>query len=508
MDNPNITMEKYIMLEEEKARKRAFNDGVSSERTLSCEPVVSSLNDEIDFRISFDDSDGEDYTVIFDKNSFSYKIIPVNNMKTDSENDNEKVNMPSFPSPEPTVSCFNDSDSFKDFENEFRAIVYNDAPTSKSDLLTEPTLNPQNIDEFDSKDETSLSEYEDEEQNVLYFNDLFPFNFIQPDDLKSEKDNDDNEVDIIQSSGEQYGDIQKGGAQGACIRLDLMAEGLSARMLMEHMDAQGVRLFTSRAWRRLFDIRGLLLRGARRRLRWRQFILALGLHTNEEMETVRFGAYWAESARQIPNKGDLRDYWIGISYVGDFLGTASSYTSIRDPILKLCHRLIACSIARRSQAPEKVTVTDLFYLRGMEEERARLVKHFGLLTEERFWGLTVIAPTLPVIDMAELVRLQIFAQDAPVVDEGDQAVLAPVQAPPPPPATARTMPQRMAILEEDVHKIRGALAEQRKVIGAMARDFSRFTVWAASGIAQLLDSARVTYMPYYETRIPYQHRVR
>ncbi|GJT63339.1 ty3-gypsy retrotransposon protein [Tanacetum coccineum] len=40
----------------------AFNDEVSSEKTLSCEPTVSSLNDEIDFRISFDDSDDEDYT--------------------------------------------------------------------------------------------------------------------------------------------------------------------------------------------------------------------------------------------------------------------------------------------------------------------------------------------------------------------------------------------------------------------------------------------------------------
>nr|GFD11284.1 hypothetical protein [Tanacetum cinerariifolium] len=37
-----------------------------------------------------------------------------------------------------------------------------------------------------------------------------------------------------------------------------------------------------------------------------------------------------------------------------------------DPMLRLCHRLIACSIAGRSQAPEKVTVTDLFYLRGID----------------------------------------------------------------------------------------------------------------------------------------------
>nr|GEV50450.1 ribonuclease H-like domain-containing protein [Tanacetum cinerariifolium] len=59
-------------------------------------------------------------------------------------NDNEKVNMPLFPSAEPT----------------------ND----------------------------------EEEQNVLYFNDLFPFTIIHPNDLKSEKDNDDNEVDMIQPS--------------------------------------------------------------------------------------------------------------------------------------------------------------------------------------------------------------------------------------------------------------------------------------------------------------------
>ncbi|GKD29550.1 hypothetical protein Tco_1240328, partial [Tanacetum coccineum] len=30
---------------------------------------------------------------------------------------------------------------------------------------------------------------------------------------------------------------------------DLMVEGLSTRMLMEHRDAQGVSLFTSQAWR-------------------------------------------------------------------------------------------------------------------------------------------------------------------------------------------------------------------------------------------------------------------
>ncbi|GKC96157.1 hypothetical protein Tco_1161599, partial [Tanacetum coccineum] len=205
IDDPNITMEEYIRLEEEKARRHAivFNDMLTSEAALSCEPTVSSLNnDEIDFRISFDESDDEDCTIIFDKNSFSYKIISINNLKTDSENDNDKVNMPLLPSPEPTVSYFNDLDYFNNFENEFPAIVYNDALMSKLDFLTEPTLSPQHIDEFDLKDKASLSECDEEGQNVLYFNDLFSFNVIYPDDSKTDKDNDDDKIKIKHSSGD------------------------------------------------------------------------------------------------------------------------------------------------------------------------------------------------------------------------------------------------------------------------------------------------------------------
>ncbi|GJZ46705.1 hypothetical protein Tco_0594301 [Tanacetum coccineum] len=188
MDDPNITMEEYIRIEKEKARRHA---------PLSYEPTVSSLNnDEIDFRISFNEFDDDDYMIVFDKNSFSYKMISANDFKTDSENDNDKVNMPLLPSPEPTISYFDDLDFFKDFENEFPAIVYNDAkdfenefpaivyndaPMSKSDSLTESILSPLHIDEFNLKDETSLSEYDEDEQNVICFNDLFPFN-----DLKKE----------------------------------------------------------------------------------------------------------------------------------------------------------------------------------------------------------------------------------------------------------------------------------------------------------------------------------
>ncbi|GJW95524.1 hypothetical protein Tco_0175196 [Tanacetum coccineum] len=486
-----------------------FNVNLTSNKTLSYEPTISSLNDnEIDFKISFDESDDEDYTVVFDKNSFSYKIIYANDLKMDSENDNEKVNMPLFQSPEPSVSCIDDLDFFKDFENEFPAIVYNDALTSKSDFSTEPTLCPQHIDEFDLKDETSLSEYDEVEQNILYFKDLFPFNIIYPDDLNSDKDNDDNEINMIQSSGGNentqgsnnlldgshdkidkvfimksfamelnvnivawnylvnrmlfnliknlyvpFGipfNLKRYYKDSDCIRMlrrprydtfttmlerihdkgthmvqvldfegmtELMRDVLYARIRMEHLDGDGVVVFTSQAWSRVFETMGPLVR---------EFIL-------EFLSTLKFG----EVLLDLDAPGTIqRD----ISTDGDFLGHPPSYTLIRDSVLRLCHRMMAHSIAGRSQAPEKVTVTDLFYLRGLDvgsvnipyllgrylrrfnsgkkswalisgvQFVARLAKHFRLLAEERLQGLTVTAPALPIIDMAKLVRLQICVE--------------------------------------------------------------------------------------------------
>ncbi|GKE45369.1 hypothetical protein Tco_1472653, partial [Tanacetum coccineum] len=96
MDDPNITMEEYMRLEEEKAQRHSrtfnwktatygkvkyrededdcftnlktkfpaivFDDTLTSDTTLSCESTVSPLNEnEIDFRITFDESDDEDY---------------------------------------------------------------------------------------------------------------------------------------------------------------------------------------------------------------------------------------------------------------------------------------------------------------------------------------------------------------------------------------------------------------------------------------------------------------
>ncbi|GJV30022.1 hypothetical protein Tco_1386470 [Tanacetum coccineum] len=157
---------------------------------IPSKPTVCPPNDdEVDFRISLDESDDEDYTVIFDENTFSYKIIYVNDLKTDSRNDKPL-------SPNPTVDYFDSLDYFKDFKNEFPTIVYNDGLTSKSDLEIKPLVSSERIDEFNLINEASLSEYD--EVIVSLFNDLF--NIVHPDDLKSEKDNDDNDIGIIQSS--------------------------------------------------------------------------------------------------------------------------------------------------------------------------------------------------------------------------------------------------------------------------------------------------------------------
>ncbi|GJS16458.1 hypothetical protein Tco_0410930 [Tanacetum coccineum] len=336
----------------------------------------------------------------------------------------------------------------------------------------------RSLSEFD---ETSLSEYDEEERNVLYFNDLFPFNIIDPGDLKSEKDNDDNDIDIIQSSRDmalpprdqrhQYlrREVHRahvfdfGGLPG------LMADGLSVMMLMEHRDALGVGFFTIQAWRRLFDIRGPL----------------------------------GDSARQILDKGDLRDYWIGISFAGDFLGTTPSYTTIQDLTLRLCHRFIACSIARRIQATEKVTMTDLFYLRGMDVGSfvARLDEHFGLLTMEILQGLTVISPALPVIDMAELVRLQICME---INDTWAWLALGPerqLDVAASALRVAQDAPTRMSRLEEDVCEIRGALTKQREEDVCEIRGALTIT-----SLARMMDRAGVTYTSYSETPREYQRR--
>ncbi|GKF13142.1 hypothetical protein Tco_0051068 [Tanacetum coccineum] len=139
----------------------------------------------------------------------------------------------------------------------------------------------------------------------------------------------------------------------------------------------------------------------------------------------------------IASKADLRGYWDEISSSRDFLTTVPSYTHIGYPLRRLCHSLIAFTIARRGQAPEKETTIDLYFLRSIDEGTVnipyflaqylfryaegskqgarmsrghfitRLAEHFGLITEESIRGLTVVVHDLTMIDMDELVKLHI-----------------------------------------------------------------------------------------------------
>ncbi|GKC07684.1 hypothetical protein Tco_0999294 [Tanacetum coccineum] len=139
MDDPNITKAGYIQLEEEKAYRRGqkfnwetatygkfryfedidyfkdfenqfpaivyndaltserdissdfknefpaivYNDALTSEPEVSSEPMVSAypaIKIDFDFKISSSDSDDEDYTFIYDKISFSYKLVSINDL--------------------------------------------------------------------------------------------------------------------------------------------------------------------------------------------------------------------------------------------------------------------------------------------------------------------------------------------------------------------------------------------------------------------------------------------
>nr|GEU33234.1 hypothetical protein [Tanacetum cinerariifolium] len=174
MDDRNITIKEYIRLEEEKSCRRG--------KVYNWETVkYGKIWDNKDIHDL--GSVGAEFPAIVFNDTLTYETTLLYE-------------------PTPTVSYFDDLDFFKDFENEFSAIVYNDAQTSKSNLLAEPILCTQHINEFDLKEETSLSKYNEEEQNILNFNDLFPFNVIYPNDSKSDKENDDDKVDIEHSSGD------------------------------------------------------------------------------------------------------------------------------------------------------------------------------------------------------------------------------------------------------------------------------------------------------------------
>ncbi|GJU99282.1 hypothetical protein Tco_1328553 [Tanacetum coccineum] len=87
-----------------------------------------------------------------------------------------------------------DINDLKFFETKFPAIVYDDALSFESGFSSNPTVSSQHVNEINLNNETSLSKNDDEEYNVISYNDLFPFNIIYVNNSKLDTDNDDNEI--------------------------------------------------------------------------------------------------------------------------------------------------------------------------------------------------------------------------------------------------------------------------------------------------------------------------
>ncbi|GJR72264.1 hypothetical protein Tco_0084629 [Tanacetum coccineum] len=296
MDDPNITLEEYIRLEEEKSQRhgRTFNWQTTTYGKMEY------YEDEDDIFMNFE----TEYTsIVFDDTSDATLSC-----KPTVKNDNDKVNMPSSPSPEPMIGYIDGLDFFNDFENEFPAIAYNDDLKSKLDPLIEPS-----------------------DQRHLWLRAPLVWEFI---------------LEFLSTC-----------------RMSDMEMGL---------DVADTLCF--------------------------------------QLGEAGFGAYWQGSERVIPDKGDLRDYWMEIS------------------------------ISSKGQAPEKVTGVDLFYLRSMDQWTAnvsyllaqylfrhaegrksgasgarlfrghfirRLATHFGLVSDQGLRGLSVVTSELLLIDLHELGRLNV-----------------------------------------------------------------------------------------------------
>ncbi|GJW93571.1 hypothetical protein Tco_0173243 [Tanacetum coccineum] len=340
-----------------------------------------------------------------------------------SENENDKVNIPSSPSLEPTTGYIDDLDFFKDFENEFPSIAYNDDIKSKSDPLIEHSGSEAPLAQIPGKGygEDIVYSYEQRLETIWgrSVNQVYVLDFTS----------------LTEGVRQTLGD----------------------RLSMVYTGDEGQELFTSNAWRRLFEIRAPLVR---------ELIL-------ESLSTCR-----------------MSDTEMGLD-VAD----------------TLCFQLGA---------------------------------HFGLVSDPRLRGLSVVTSELHLIDLHKLGMINIclrvgdtwawiasgperqsdvaagalgVTKDAPAVDEGAQADPAPVQTPQPPPPAPRTIQQMVSRLEEEVHELRQSIVRPRGDIARSITDQSRFATWMVSCMTKLMDASGRTYQAFDNTlvgssQLPYQRCTR
>ncbi|GJT96750.1 hypothetical protein Tco_1092268 [Tanacetum coccineum] len=414
MDDPNITMEEYIRLEEEKARRHG--------------------------------------------QTFNWQTATFGKVENYEDEDDCSI----------------------DFETEFPSIVFDNTLTS---IPSEPTVCPSNENEVDFR--ISLDESDDEDYTSS--KDMAPLPAVDKRHHWLRYQIEEYSEGIRHSYKQRLETIWSRPVNRVYV-LDFkgltleMRQDLVVKLRMVYSE-EGQMSDTEMG----LDVAGTLcfqLGGVRRRMTCRQFILALGLHTEQEMEEAGFGAYWDGSDRLIHDKGDLRDYWIEISSDKDLLGPAPSYVLIRDPVRKLCHRMIAYRIFARGQAPEKAC-------RG-EDERGQAVKghfigrldmHFGLVSDEGLRGLQVVTQELPLIDLHELKRLHICTR----YDDMDLGS----------PGTR----ERIERIEEEVYDLRRDVVGLQGVVESFTTEHSRVSTWLITCITQLMDASDQTYQPFDNTLI-------
>ncbi|GJZ28065.1 hypothetical protein Tco_0572712 [Tanacetum coccineum] len=102
------------------------------------------------------------------------------------------------------VRYFEDIDYFKDFETDFPAIVYKDALTSEPGVSSEPTVSAHHVKKVDFDFVISFDESDDEDYTFTYDKNSFSYKVVSVNDLKSYSNNDNDEIDIKQSSGDIF----------------------------------------------------------------------------------------------------------------------------------------------------------------------------------------------------------------------------------------------------------------------------------------------------------------
>ncbi|GJV59023.1 hypothetical protein Tco_1465123 [Tanacetum coccineum] len=287
-------------------------------------------------------------------------------------------------------------------------------------------------------------------------------------------------------------------------------QDLAERLRMVYTRDDGQEIFVSHAWRRLFEIRAPLVH---------EFLLeffstcrigsemeldvadALCLHTAEEMAEDGFEAYWLGSERVIPDKGDLSGYWIEISSDKDFFEihsllyihqrSGSKAVSQHGPGAANVPYLLAQYLFRHAEGRKSSARLSGGYFIG------RLAHHFGLVSDDGLRGLSVVTRELPLIDMGDLVKLNIYME---VGDYWAWAVPIPIHAPPsPPPAEGRTMPLRLGRLEEEIQGLRQDVRSLQGLMERSMTDQGRFSTWMISCMTQLMEASGRTYLAFDET---------